>query len=792
MSKNFISKKLVTFFAVILLSGPFTAGTGALAVDFDPFGSGEANAPPSEKEGISNGPIVPQIQFNNNDISMAFQIISDTTGWSIFPTAEVSKSKISLWAKNITAMELLDKVVKLAGFLHHREGDVVTVMTYEEYTQHYGLKKEVISLRYADAASIDVVSRSFLSKLGKSVVHKETNTIVLFETEANLKVIVGIIEKLDTPVDSAMLIEVIGIKYADAEMMADTLSKIFSTKEPKDNLKITRKEKEPSERLSEQAAEPNAAGNYLLFTPQSQMGIYSIGRSNQLIAKAFEGDIEKLKKLVEKLDIYIEPSTKNYHFTYIDAADVYKGLERILDGSGNYSRSSEQGRPNDNRTSGILLIEKTNSILLTGQPSVHRIMASIAESTDVPGMYETGMIRIYKLENADVDEVAKTIQELLESSDQQKEKSEKAKFSEGAVGSLSKTQAASDTAKAQKSSGGAKSQDSGDFAQTEEFVPQVQVRVSVNKSTNSIVVQATARQHRELEKLIKELDQRRKQVLIKAMIVEVTTSDNTDLGVELNHINAENLFFTSFGLSKGPDSSTGAREIIVGPGGTAAVMQPDKIQAILHALQSNGNAKVTSSPQILVNDNAVGYINAIAEEPIMQVNASQTVATTSFGGFVEAGTKFAITPHISKSDYLRVEYQISLNSFGTKPTDSSIPPPRNTSVIQSEATVPDGFTIIVGGLQTTNKSENIDKVPLIGDIPIIGLAFKNTSAKKQYKTTYLFITPVIMKSVDFADLKDVSRKAVEETNPDGNSPNIPHTGTRRDDDVASQRAKAAD
>ena len=656
-------------------------------------------------------------------------------------------------------------------------------MTYEEYTQHYGLEKKVIPIRYADAASIDVVSRSFLSKLGKSVVHKETNTIVLFETKANLKVITGIIEKLDTPVDSAMLLEVIGIKYADAEVLAETLSKIFSNKEPKDNLKITRKEKEPSERLSEQAAEPNAARNDLLFTPQSQMGIYSIGRSNQLIAKAFEGDIEKLKKLVEKLDIYIEPSTKNYHFTYIDAADVYKGLERILDisgSSGNYSRSGEQGRSNDNRTSGILLIEKTNSILLTGQPSVHRIMASIAESTDVPGMYETGMIRIYKLENADVDEVAKTIQELLESGDQQNEKTEKAKFSEGAVGG-SKTQAASDAAKAQKSSGGAKSQDSGDFAQTEEFVPQVQVRVSVNKSTNSIVVQATARQHRELEKLLKELDQRRKQVLIKAMIVEVTTRDDTDLGVELNHINAENLFFTSFGLSKGPDSSPGAREIIVGPGGTAAVMQSDKIQAILHALQSSGKAKVTSSPQILVNDNAVGYINAIAEEPIKQVNASQTVATTSFGGFVEAGTKFAVTPHISKSDYLRVEYQISLNSFGTKPTDASIPPPRNTSVIQSEATVPDGFTIVVGGLQTTNKSENVDKVPLIGDIPIIGLAFKNTSARKQYTTTYLFITPVIMKSIDFADLKDVSRKAVEETKPDGNSPNVPYVDTKATD-----------
>jgi type II secretory pathway component GspD/PulD (secretin) len=200
---------------------------------------------------------------------------------------------------------------------------------------------------------------------------------------------------------------------------------------------------------------------------------------------------------------------------------------------------------------------------------------------------------------------------------------------------------------------------------------------------------------------------------------------------------------------------------MVSPGGTVAVLRPDKVQAILKALQTNANVRIESAPRILVNDNAVGSIASIAEEPTTQINQGQTTTTTSFAGFVQAGTQFAITPHISETDYLRVQYSIILNAFGAKSTDPSIPPPRSTSSIQSEATVPDGATIVVGGLQSTNERTTIDKVPLLGDIPLIGLAFRNTIIKKQHITTYLFITTTIMKNTDFSDLRDATNKALK-------------------------------
>jgi len=800
-------------------------------VDFNPFAT-EAELSVSDK--YSSGPVIPQVEFNNNDISMAFQIVSDATGWSIFPTADVSKAKVNMWAKNISAQQLLDTVITMAGFIYNREGDLITVMTYDEYMQYHGLAKQIFKFKYTLASTIDAVIKPFLTKLGKSVVHHETNTIVLYEAQANLKFIQSVIEKLDVP-SANITIEVINLKYADSEAISKILQSVFTNQKKIFRNKSTADKKKPGDKgktqiqVDETAVDfigqsmeihANTTANQLIvvgnatdiekvknlvtkidicgdnmrlevidlkfadsqliaeklqqlfaddqhknqstdafqkpegskivaphhpvpidevLSPQAQVFIESLDRTNQLIIRAYQTDIEKLKQLINKLDIFVEPVTQNYLLTYIDASEIFTGLEKIL----NLEDKNTRSREKSDKSQGLTLISKTNSILLTGPPSAHRIMTSIVENIDKPSTYETGMIRIYKLENADVEEVAKTVTELLETEKKEKESTSKVSFS-------------------QKNKPPAPSTQSSSFAQSEEYVPQIEARVSVSKSTNSIVVQATSRQHRELEKLIQELDTRRRQVLIEARIVEVTTTDNLNIGVELNHASVDAIAFSSFGLSTGLDPVTGLRDIIVSPGGTAAVLRPDKVQAILQFLQQNGNAKITSAPRILVNDNAVGFINSIAEEPTTQTNLGETSTTTSFAGFVEAGTQFGITPHISENDYLRVEYQITLNSFGTKPTDPSIPPPRNTSSIQSEATVPNGSTIVVGGLQTTDESKNVDKVPILGDIPLLGLVFRNTRIEKKYITTYLFITPNIMKDEDFSDLKKVTKQTLKE------------------------------
>lgn len=752
MLNFFVVKNIPLSFILLLSVISPTVAKEAVTVDFNPFGSGKTNMLSEPQTTPDQSPVISLLALENSDISEPLQIISDSTGWSIFPTTEVSRAKVTLFAKDISAQQLLEAVVTLAGFIYHRENNVISVMTYDEYMQFYGLTKKVVPLTHVSAESIGAVIKSFLSKLGKSVIHTQTNTIVLFESDANLETIVSIIEQLDTPVEAETILEVVDLDYMDAEVLAETLQEVFSDEESKDNPRIIHEEKRTSKSSSDRITEPELIKEDTLFTPQSQVGIYAVGRTNQLIVKALQSDMEELKNLVEKLDTYVEPMTKSYHFTYVDAAEIYNGLEEILDiptRTGRYSRAGGQTRQEGGRPGGITLVTKTNSILLTAPPSIHRIMTSIVKSIDVPGMYEAGMIQVYKLENADVDEVATAIRELIETRDRQEGKAGEPKY------------------RGEAPEGRPQTSGPLELEETEEYVPQIEAKVAVSKSTNSVIIQATAREHRELEKLIKELDRRRKQVLIKAVIVEVITKDDMDLGIELDYFKGDLLAFTSFGLST-IDTATGVRDIVVSPGGTAAVLRPNKVQAILKALQGKDNVRIESAPQILVNDNAVGTILSIAEEPTRQTNQGETTTTTSFGEYVTAGTQFFVTPHISESDYLRVEYQIMLNSFGEQ-ADPELPPARSTSNIQSEATVPDGSTIVVGGIQASSESESVDKVPLLGDIPLIGLAFRNTVIRKQYITTYLFITTTIMKSEDFGDLEEVSKKALEEVKEDGSN-----------------------
>lgn len=837
MPMSFVSEKIaIAFIMLFIFVAPVIAVTDSNEI-FDPFG-GDFETEITASGEVDISPVISQVQFVNNEISMAFQIVSDKTGWNIFPTDTVSKAKISFWASQISAQKLLDTVVLLAGFTYHRDGDLIKVMTFEEYAQHYGLVKEVFSLHFANADSISKTILPFMTAHGKCVVHRETNAVVLYEVEANLKSIIPVIEKLDTPSENIlvevfnlkyaicediagvltsvfakevsalhnkgaggnkvaegaggkvsgksqmvtvpdaavgiyavnqsnqlvvvgtamdiekakglidqldiygdnMILDVIDLEYADAELLGETLMQLFGQNQQGSVGGVNSRNGFRNSGSGIKNASNKVSTTAAIMSPQSSVYVQAIGRTNQLIVKAFPADLEKITGLVKKLDMYTEPTTQSYHLEYIDAAEVLSGLEEIL----NLRTRSYGSNKENEKKQGLVLVERTNTLLLTGPPSSHRIMISIMEEIDNPATFEAGTIRIYKLKNADVEEVFETISEIFLDDNANSENAPEAKLIKDDNSDVSD------------------GSDSQQMVETERFVTRVEVRLSKNVAKNSIVIKASPSQHRQIEMLIEELDTRNKQVLIKALIVEITITDDLNLGVELSQVTNEFLAFTSYGLSTNLEPTTGIRDITVSPGGTTAILSPDTVSAIIQALKKDTNTKVTSAPEILVNDNAVGFINSVAEAPYTQTDQGQTSTTTSFGGFVEAGTQFALTPHISEGNHLRLEYEITLNSFTAKPSLPSIPPPRSTTSIRSEATIPQGHTIVVGGLQSASDSESINKVPLLGDIPLIGALFKSTIIEKENKRIYLFITPYIMDSEDFSDLKSISNQAIEE------------------------------
>ena len=179
--------------------------------------------------------------------------------------------------------------------------------------------------------------------------------------------------------------------------------------------------------------------------------------------------------------------------------------------------------------------------------------------------------------------------------------------------------------------------------------------------------------------------------------------------------------------------------------------------AVIKALAQDTHATVRSAPRVLVNDNAVGLLASIAEQPYSSVNASTTVATTSFGGYADAGTTITLTPHISEGDYLQLEYAVELSSFtGTANPATGQPPPRQTDRVASKVTIPDGSTIIVGGLTRRETNRDVNKVPLLGDIPFLRLLFSSRGNTERTETLFVFLRPTILRDESFVDLRNLS------------------------------------
>ncbi len=283
-------------------------------------------------------------------------------------------------------------------------------------------------------------------------------------------------------------------------------------------------------------------------------------------------------------------------------------------------------------------------------------------------------------------------------------------------------------------------------------------RVSADISTNSLIVVAPANIQGLYAELIQSLDQRRPQVLIEAKVIAVDTSDDFTLGVEVSigdRTGAKRLFnFTSFGLSE-VDAASGALTVIPGLGFNGTLVDPDVADVVVRALSAHRRARVLAAPKILVNDNSTGKLESVSSVPFASVNASQTVSTTSLGGSQQAGTIITVTPHINEDDHLQLEFDVEFSTFSGSGT-GGLPPPRQIDRVGSTVTIPDGKTVVVGGLKRTGNDYTFSGIPWVEHIPVLRELTSRTDRNNTTTSFFLFIRPVVLRDSRFADLRFLS------------------------------------
>lgn len=304
-----------------------------------------------------------------------------------------------------------------------------------------------------------------------------------------------------------------------------------------------------------------------------------------------------------------------------------------------------------------------------------------------------------------------------------------------------------------------------------------------DEKNNQLLVKAQAGVQPEFARLIEKLDLRRPQVYIEAKIVAVTTDDKLRTAFESQLINAAGtggVFTQGFGLA-----TYAATGILTPPavnpfrGFTGAVIRNDMVPIVMTALANETDSRIISNPQLLVDDNEEAEVVSLDEQP------TTTLSRGSLGGSGDivtqgqsatAGTTLNVKPQISGGGHLRLEYNIELSSFtgqGEVIGGTRLSPPKQTNTITaSSVTIPSDYTIVVGGLVVDAKSKTVAKIPLLGDIPLLGLLFQDRSSGNRKTVLYVFLTPKILRDPTFNDLKLLTRGPQDRVNLDLDVPDL--------------------
>lgn len=283
----------------------------------------------------------------------------------------------------------------------------------------------------------------------------------------------------------------------------------------------------------------------------------------------------------------------------------------------------------------------------------------------------------------------------------------------------------------------------------------------VDQRTNTMFVQDTPSHLEEVRKLIKQIDVPVRQVMIEARVVEATDKFSRNLGVRLGYNSLDTFKIKGTNLN----GNVGANKVASGPlaGTTMPAATPNvnlptagaagvfsmllfnsslsKLLSVeLSALETDSKGKVISSPRVVTSDKAEAVIETGTEIPY-QTSSSSGATTVAFKS---ATLNLTVKPQITPDENVIMDIKVNKDSVGTIYAGV---PSIDTNKVSTQVLVENGGTVVIGGVYSQVETNGEDKVPLLGDIPVLGNLFKSSAKLDNKSELLIFITPKIMKDV---------------------------------------------
>ncbi len=513
-------------------------------------------------------------------------------------------------------------------------------------------------------------------------------------------------------------------------------------------------------------ARARAAAARQQTTPEetAKPGVYldADERTNRILMIGVEEQLAVVEDLIDALDVEQQDlrSMKLYRMKFVDAEEVSRKLQelgiitKVPEGTSTSSRitgntrnqspteaararaaaavaaataatgeeASEEGPVEEPQ---VVVVESTNSLLVNATPEQHDRIETIIGYVDSETLEEEIPYKIYPLENSSPDHLATVLQSLIQETTQNQDQE-------------------------------------GKIVETVIKKKEDEITIVPDPNTYSLVVYASKKNQEWIQSLVRQLDRRRPQVLIDVTLVEVTKQDQ--FTYDLNLIESfPNLLNTS-GVT-GVDTSV-LDKLLSGPRDHFTDIQSDSgdftgyyadrhVQVLLQAMKSKNYGRVLAKPKILVNDNELGTIKTtdttyVRKESSIPVSSGGAGTDTTLIQTAvdytpyEAGITLDITPHISEGDLLRLDIALTRSDFQST-EDTEKPPNTVSSEVTTAVTVPDGSTVILGGLLKLNQNKGGTKVPLLGDLPIVGGLFRGVNNEDRQSKLYVFVKAEVIR-----------------------------------------------
>ncbi|MDD2465134.1 MAG: type II secretion system secretin GspD [Desulfobulbus sp.] len=461
--------------------------------------------------------------------------------------------------------------------------------------------------------------------------------------------------------------------------------------------------------------------------------LISHAKSGMIILTDYASNIMRLLDIINAVDVPPDNEDMVIIPLYHASADnVAKALSQLF-----VSSPSQRGvRPEVVK---IIPFERTNTLIVFAtKSSVERVRGVVAKlDADVPR--REGNLHVVYLQHANAEELVKVLMNLP---DEQ-----------------------SGTRSTSAPSGKTSSMPSAPAISKE-------IKIVADKETNSLIITGPREEFEVVDDVIKQLDIPRRMVYLEALIMEVKVSKNFNIGVQwadgsgsviggFSGKGGDNAYDSLKALQSGK-LPAGFSLGVLDKGITIGDVTFPNLGAVVNAYKSDDDVNVIATPQILTTDNKKASIKVGENVPyITSKNTTSSDQDYTNYEYKDVATSLTITPQVNRADIVRLE--IGVEVVKLKDTDTTTTPSTFTRTADTTVIVHNEETVVIGGMigQDTTKGEY--KVPLLGDVPVLGWLFKSHSNSLEKTNLYIFITPHIVENpAELADIYHKKRSKIEE------------------------------